>query len=209
MVGVERELVLAGRSVGAPLNRIRRYCGLTWSGAPPETWAYRFYDAVDAGDPDTVTPEDVTATAALHPGLTRSELAWFWDQASELGRWLAQIPQGDGASEHLDDTVITHVAGLPQRFGDVSLTLLSKVLHRKRPAAIPLIDRASVDWYRPVTGQRSSSLAWPVFVRAVHEDVARNEHALDEIGSELAAELSRPLSALRIVDIAIWMGAPR
>jgi hypothetical protein len=154
MVGVERELVIAGRSVGAPLDRIRRYCGLTWSGGPPETWAYRFYHAVDAGDPDTVAAQDVTATAALHPGLIRSELAWFWDQAVELGRWLAQIPQGDGAPEHLDDTVITHVAGLPQCFGDVSLTLLSKVLHRKRPSVIPLIDRAAVELVPP--GHRSA-----------------------------------------------------
>jgi Family of unknown function (DUF6308) len=209
LMGDVWELVLAGRSVGDPLDRVRRYCGLAWSGGPAETWAYRFYDAVDAGDRDTVAPEDVTVASALHPGLSRAELAWFWDHATGLKRWLAQIPRDAGATGSVDDMVISYVAGLPQRFGDVSLTLLSKVLHRKRPAAIPLIDRATVDWYRPVTGERTATGAWPEFVRTIHGDVARNRPALDAIRVELAAELERAPSALRVADIAIWMGAQR
>lgn len=41
--------VAAGREVPRALDRVRRYCGLPWSGGPPETWAWQFYDALGVG----------------------------------------------------------------------------------------------------------------------------------------------------------------
>ena len=49
-------LVLAGRAIPDAGDRIRRYCGLPWSGGPPETWAYRYYDAVPTDDSDRISP---------------------------------------------------------------------------------------------------------------------------------------------------------
>jgi hypothetical protein len=58
-------LTLGGRPVHGSWDRIRRYCGIPWSGGPPETWAFPYYDAL-AIDPDTLEPVDVLATSALH-----------------------------------------------------------------------------------------------------------------------------------------------
>ncbi len=39
-------IVAAGREIPDALDRIRRYCGLRWSGGPPETWAWPYFDTV-------------------------------------------------------------------------------------------------------------------------------------------------------------------
>lgn len=41
-------IVAAGREIPDGLDRIRRYCGLSWSGGEPETWAWRYYDVIPA-----------------------------------------------------------------------------------------------------------------------------------------------------------------
>ena len=46
------------------------------------------------------------------------------------------------------------------------------MLHRKRPRLLPLFDRAVVDWYRPVTGQRAAATAWAPLLAALREDLA-------------------------------------
>jgi hypothetical protein len=88
--------------------------------------------------------------------------------------------------------------------------LLSKVLHRKRPSLIPLLDRHIIDWYRPVTGERSATLAWAPIIRAMQQDLVGDVNgSLTEIADALRLELASPPPAIRLIDIAIWMGAQR
>ena len=54
----ELRLVVAGHELTGPWDKIRRYCGLVWSGGPPETWAYRYYETLET-DPELVRPVDV------------------------------------------------------------------------------------------------------------------------------------------------------
>lgn len=202
------ELVLGDRTVESVWDRIRRYCGLPWSGGAPETWAYRYYDAVVTDD-RTVVPVDVLSTTALHPGLSRADLTWFYERSTELDRWLASIPVHVGLGEAGDD-LLDRLADVSRWEGAPSVSLLTKVLHRKRPALIPLVDRHILDWYRPITGERSAALAWPSLLRALRQDLfGQNALRLVLIGVELEKELGRSLTPLRLVDIAIWMGSRR
>ena len=61
-------LVCAGRPIPGARDQIRRYCGLSWSGGEPETWAYEYFDSTPTGPDDLVGPPDLLASAALHPG---------------------------------------------------------------------------------------------------------------------------------------------
>lgn len=88
-----------------------------------------------------------------------------------------------------------------------SLTLLTKVLHRKRPFLVPLIDRHVVDRYRPITGQRKPTAAWPGLVKALATDLDSNAAALAEIRAQLCSALGSDVSPLRLCDIAIWIEA--
>lgn len=84
--------------------------------------------------------------------------------------------------------------------------MLTKVLHRKRPSLIPLVDRALLDWYRPVTGERTATAAWPALLHALRGDLTANEVVLGRMSEALEDEIATVVSKLRLVDIAIWMG---
>lgn len=199
---------VGGRDVPNALDRIRRYCGLTWSGGSPETWAYRYFDLVPSESPDEVIPVDVLAAAALHPGLSRSDLAFFVDRADDLSDWLRSVPV-DAELRTTDSELHAHLDALVE-FDGVSLTLLSKVLHRKRPSLIPMLDRHIIDWYRPVTGERAATSAWSPIIRAMQQDLIDDMNgSLAAIADALRPELASPPSAIRLIDIAIWMGAQR
>lgn len=208
-------IMAAGREVPYAIDRVRRYCGLTWSGGPPETWAWSYYDAVRPDDPDWVTPVDVLCAGALHPGLSRSDLAFFRESGPKISEWLTQVPRGLRLWE-LSDGQVEHIASLPDALSGPSVALMSKVLHRKRPSVIPLIDRHVIDWYRPVTGKRAAAEAWAPLVCSMREDQEDEAWrlAMALAGLDLETELwpdvdldDRPhLSWLRVVDIAIWMG---
>ncbi len=94
-------------------------------------------------------------------------------------------------------------------FGAPSFTLLTKVLHHKRPNLVPMVDRHVIDRYRPITGERRPELAWPGLVEAVRGDLESNAAALEEITREIELTLDVTPSPLRICDIAVWMEARR
>src|SRR5690606_2871802 len=120
-------LYAAGRVIPDGVDRIRRYCGLEWSGGPPETWAWPYYDAVPTRHDDIVEPTDVVCAAALHPGLGRADLAFFHERGDELSGWLQALPS-DSPLWEVGGDVVAHVAHLADRFAEVSISLLSKVL---------------------------------------------------------------------------------
>lgn len=197
-------LMLAGHHLAEALDHVRRFCGLSWSGGPPEVWAFRYYDLIRT-DPDRMDPVDVLAASAIHPGLSRDDLAWFDTNRPALDDWLAGVGvdvQLADANEAARESLVA-LAG----FGGVTLTLLSKVLHRKRPHLVPLVDRHVVDRYRPVTGERRPLEAWPGLIEALAVDLERNAESLAAIRSVLRDELEVDVSALRVCDIAIWMEA--
>lgn len=200
----------AGRDIPDALDRIRRYCGLPWSGGPPETWAYRYYDKIPTPSDNDVSPVDVLAAAALHPGLSRQDLAFFHERNAELGDWLDAVPP-DVDLGAADDALLEHLSSLVEIDAEASVTLLTKVLHRKRPRLIPLLDRHVIDWYRPVTGERSAAKAWrPVLVAMRHDVSGDSGELLEGVTDVLRVEISDDTpSNIRLIDIAVWMGAQR
>lgn len=200
----ELALVLGGRRVSGGYDRLRRYCGLAWSGGPAETWAFRYYDVVPSRHPGEVDPVDVLATAALHPGLSQRDLAYFHDSAELLAGWLGAVPT-DVALAQADDGVVDHLGHLADAPGP-GVALLSKVLHRKRPHLLPLVDRHILDWYRPMTGQRAAGTAWRPLIEALRNDLGRPENRL-VLGVwevSLRNETGHPMSLLRATDIVLW-----
>lgn len=201
----EYSLVLGNRVVDDPEDRVRRYCGLPWSGGAPEVWAWPYYDAIQT-DPDRIGPVDVLSCAALHPGLSKSDLSFFLEERRELEGFVTVLPGNVDLSD-APQGVVDRVTELERLRGPVSLSLLSKVFHRKRPRLVPILDKAIVDWYRPVTGKRGGA-AWASIVGELRTDVAEpsNHSALEAVSNDVSAQLgdSGP-SLIRIADIAIWM----
>lgn len=200
------DLTLAGRPVARADDLVRRYCGLTWSGGAPEVWAYKYFDDV-ATDPHEIGPADVTATAALHPQLSAADLRYFAAHSTDLEHFLAGLPQDIDLAD-ASDGIIEQLTSLESVDG-VSLGLATKVLHRKRPKLIPLVDRHVIDWYRPITGERSARRAWPRLIKELQADLQLNQSQFQEIHANVDPDLNTPLSSLRALDIALWMGSRR
>lgn len=200
-------LLIAGRALKNADDHIRRYCGLPWSGGAGETWAYRYFDDIPDPDPTRVGPVDVLTAAALHPGLHHTDLTWFWDHHGHLESALAALPTDIDLGQVTPDQ-LRAVQNLPELVGPGApgLSLLSKVLHRKRPRLVPMLDRAVLDRYRPLLSSRSPD-AWPALVQALHDDLghADNIGALNTISQSLHVDLSVVPGPLRLVDISIWM----
>ncbi|MDQ6949085.1 MAG: DUF6308 family protein [Actinomycetota bacterium] len=203
----------AGRPIVAVDDLVRRYCGLTWSGNPPEVWAYAYFDAVPTSG-GSVEPVDVLACAALHPGLSQQNLAWFVEAKEAIDGTLARLPESttletaDGKTlDALEALPELAAHGTPQSNNGVGMSLLTKVLHRKRPGLVPLLDRAVSDRYRFVTGRKGVA-AWPPLVHALRSDLCNdvNRRVLHGVREQVAVELRSSVpSDLRLLDIAIWM----
>lgn len=203
-------LRVAGRDIPSALDLIRRYCGLPWSGGPPETWAYHYYDRLPTAADDDVAPVDVLAAASLHPGLSRRDLAFFRDHRADLADWLEAVPTEIDLGAASDGD-LEHLASLVEFGTETSVTLLTKVLHRKRPRIVPLVDRHIIDWYRPVTGERSVAKVWRPLLEAMRDDAAGDSEPFLAVATEaLHVELAdNPPMYIRLIDIAVWMGAQR
>jgi len=199
-------LEIGGRSIPDAVDRVRRYAGLPWSGGQPEVWAFGHYDSIPVEHDSNVTPTDVVCTASLHPGLSRTDLEFFTRRHDDLATWLEQVPPDLELWEG-DDTTLAHLDALADFEPDVTLTLLTKVLHRKRPHLVPLLDRHVIDWYRQPGDPRKINEAWPLVVRRIKDDldVPATRSQLEKYCAEIKTFNNNPVSVLRFIDIAIWM----
>jgi hypothetical protein len=204
--GSPQHLVAAGRQIPDFEDRLRRYCGLPWSGGPPEVWAFEYFDRVPTGeDPNTIDRIDVLAAGALHAGLSRDDLTFSTHHATDIAEWLQEAPV-DVPLHEATDAHLAHLRLLPE-LGGPQFSLLTKVLHRKRPALVPMIDRPLTDRYRPITGERSASTAWAPLLDALVADLSNELNALllSIVGVTVTTETGVALSRIRAFDIAVWM----
>lgn len=197
--------LLAGRPIHDVTDQVRRYCGLSWSGGEPETFAFRYYDALPHEPGAPAGPLDLVTCVALQPTITPKELAWFFDEGFEhVDRWVEDLPVTVDLA-HANEMLVEHLTTLGQITNAVPLALLSKVAHRLRPRLIPLYEGTVGAHYRQLTGARGES-SWRRLVPEIANDLRVNEHqiyrTLDQIGGELGPLTPSPL---RLLDIALFM----
>ena len=91
-------------------------------------------------------------------------------------------------------------------FGDirgVGFSKMTKALHRKRPALIPILDSVVVGYLAHDDPPESFAEHATALVRRYKEDLDRNGSALRSIRRELAAR-GHELTEVRILDILTW-----
>jgi hypothetical protein len=94
----------------------------------------------------------------------------------------------------------------------IGFSKMTKALHRKRPALIPMLDSVVQTYLtRDDPGMRSAGSFGEratALVRSYKRDLDRNRTVLHEIQQELASRKYR-LTEVRILDLLIWStGAP-
>jgi Family of unknown function (DUF6308) len=180
---------------------------------PSYGYAWPAYDTLVTNGSATLVSGDLLAPALLEAHV----------DAARFGVLVEMLPQLSGVGDlpprtlaEATDEDIALVAGLfavldteQYRRRGVRGTIVSKVLHRKRPDLVPLYDSRIDSGYR-ASGQipHDPHRSWVHFMdhicRLMREDLQRESNAFAELVS-FAQDRGAELTALRILDILVWM----
>jgi len=142
--------------------------------------------------------------------ISAAEIAAILERRGEIERALRTIPPDASLAEGTSSIPWTPLTRLFDAFADirgVGFSKMTKALHRKRPALIPMLDsvvQAYLTGDDPGTrssatfGDRATSL-----VRSYKQDLDRNRAVLRALQQELASRDYR-LTEVRILDVVIW-----
>ena len=183
-------------------------------------YAYPYYDGlVTNGDPDLLCTGDLLAPALLGVGVDVDRLHTLTALMPLLQRALDKLPPGIELIE-ADDVTLDLVAALYDPLDDpdvsdrdVKGSLIAKVLHRKRPALVPLFDSKVRIFYQHencVPAAPKDGRSWrqymELLVRAMQADLRENAEEFQRLATLVPTGGPR-VTALRMLDIVVWMSS--
>ena len=172
--------------------------------------AYSSSEAYDSSGPASFDESDLKLANRGGARISAAEIAAILERRGEIERTLRKI--------HFDASLADATSSIPwmpltrlfDAFADirgVGFSKMTKALHRKRPALIPMLDSvvqaylARDDPGSPSSGsfgERATAL-----VHSYKRDLDRNRSVLHEVQRELASQTYR-LTEVRILDLLIW-----
>ncbi len=180
-------------------------------------FSWPFYDGlVTNGRPDVLVTGDFLAPSLVGAPVDVDTMAGLVGLQAPLQDALAAVPDvGDLADASDDDcdavAALWSVLDLEHvDTTDVKGSLVAKVLHRKRPALIPIWDSRVFTFYRDegCVLVRRGEHSWEDYLRqltrAMREDLRANSESFAEL-TALAPADGPVLTPLRALDIVVWM----
>jgi hypothetical protein len=186
-----RDGVEVGNGLGPALEFIEAYPGAVAEGSSP---------TAPFGE------EDLRRANRGGARISAAEIAAVLDRRSEIERCLGEIePSASLAARTVPWSALTNLFESFSSIRGIGFSKLTKTLHPKRPALIPMLDsvvQAYLERDDPggssAFGERATAL-----VRGYKDDLDRNRAPLRQLRRELAARGYR-LTEVRILDILIW-----
>ena len=172
--------------------------------------AYSSHEAYDSSGPASFDEGDLRLANRGGARISATEIATILGRRDEIERALRRIrPDASlaDATSSIPWLPLTRLFDAVADIRGVGFSKMTKALHRKRPALIPMLDsvvQAYLTRDDPATralgsfGERATAL-----VRSFKRDLDRNRAALREIQGELASRTYR-LTEVRILDLLIW-----
>lgn len=167
--------------------------------------AYGADDAGGSAEPDTFDERDLLRANRGGARISAVQQAEVLTRRGRIESALRELPAG--ASLAARAVPWAPLAELFDGFGEihgVGFAKMTKALHGKRPALIPILDSvvqaylAGDDPAHADFGARATAL-----VRSYKRDLDRNRAALREVERALATR-GYPLTEVRILDVLIW-----
>jgi hypothetical protein len=173
--------------------------------------AYSSYEpAGDSSGPASFDESDLRLANRGGARISAAEIAAILVRRREIERALRKIPADASLADATSSIPWIPLTRLFDAFADirgVGCSKMTKALHRKRPALIPMLDsvvQAYLTNDDPETGSSGSFGERAVaLVGSFKRDMDRNRSALHEIQQELANRTYR-LTEVRILDLVIW-----
>lgn len=197
----------SGLVIGDPYQRILRYCRTE----------YDYYDAIPRGHPDKIEPVDILATVGINSRLdtaTKVRTAHL-AMAAAVDPLLRGLPWDATIDEPASVSSLHGLVAAAMTSKFVLLATATKVLHRKRPALVPILDSVVVAHYvredeterallaRAWTNRSAAVAVARVTVERLREDLSARRRELDELRLRVSDE-GFALTSLRILDVLVW-----
>jgi hypothetical protein len=172
--------------------------------------AYSGFDAYDSSGPGSFEEGDLRLANRGGARISAAEIGAILERRDEIERALRKIQPEASLADPASSVPWIPLQELFDAFAGVrgvGFSKMTKALHKKRPALIPMLDSVvqayltSDDSETPSAGsfgERAIAL-----VRRYKQDLDSNRSALREIQKELAVRRYR-LTEVRILDLLIW-----
>ena len=178
-------------------------------------YAYPAYDRLVTNGSAVLVDGDLLAPNLIGTTVDRDRFLLLRELLPRIAG-VADLPAV--ALQDAGDDVLARVAALfavlddaPYAGRGVRGTILSKVLHRKRPDLVPLYDSRIFESYTaPGAIERSVHRSWGasmlLLLTQMRADLVAEAEAFDEL-ERLTAQTQVPLTRLRILDVLVWRTA--
>lgn len=176
-----------------------------------EEWAY--YDGVPNGDWDRVEVIDVLVTASVNAWLNAAVVRTIHrGLANACDDLLGAIPR-DADLLGGGSTTVEKLLGAACSVREVGIARATKVLHRKRPRLVPMLDAIVLGYYfvqlgRPDLAARAKQSATTteeaMFVMELFRaDLEHGQSRLSEISARLERD-GTPITTVRLLELLVW-----
>jgi Family of unknown function (DUF6308) len=172
--------------------------------------AYSGYEARDSTGPDSFDESDLRQANRGGARISAAEIGAMLERRGEIEGALCEIRSAASLADTASAIPWLPLTRLFDAFSDirgVGFSKMTKALHPKRPALIPMLDSVVQAYLtRNDSATRSSGSFGEhatALVRSYKQDLDRNRSALRKIQRELASRDYR-LTEVRILDLLIW-----
>lgn len=178
-----------------------------------EEWAY--YDGIPDTDPDHILPVDVLATVAMNSFVNSAAQVREVHRglAKKVDRVLRRIPV-DADLRTFDVEPVRELFAAACSARGVLMPVATKVLHRKRRALIPMLDRVVLYAYLDALGRSGLKAKLEdgtqapdvgmVVLKTFRTDLLDAWDPLERVAGELEAKRT-PVTPLRVLEVAVWI----
>ena len=172
--------------------------------------AYSGYEADDSSGPASFGERDLRRANRGGARISAAEIAAILERRGEIERVLLSIPLDASLADAPSSVPWIPLTRLFDAFADIrgiGLSKMTKALHWKRPALIPMLDSVVQAYLTSddptIRSTGSFGKCATALVRSYKQDLDRNRAVLDALRQELANRGYR-LTELRILDLLIW-----
>ena len=173
-----------------------------------------FLDAYPSTVADATSPTDSFGEEDLRRAnrggarISAAEIAAVLERKSEIERWLREISAHASLARAERSIRWSTLTGLFERFSGIrgiGLSKVTKTLHPKRPALIPMLDSVVQAYLArdDLGGSEPFAERATALVRSYKADLDHNRGPLHGLQRELAGRAYQ-LTEVRILDILIW-----
>ena len=172
--------------------------------------AYSGLETGDSSGPASFDESDLRLANRGGARISAAQIAAILERRGDVEQALAQLDPDASLMDATSSIPWAPLTRLFDAFADihgVGFSKMTKTLHKKRPALIPMLDSVVQEYLTRDLPKASSPASFgeraTALVRSYKQDLDRNRSALQELQRELARR-GYQLTEVRILDIVIW-----